>query len=213
MSGFHRDIKGDQNHILHFREYADKDAREAAAGFDVTHLHKVALQKDDNTLWMLVDVNPVEWQGLGSSGGGHFPGEITMFWGVINSAGRPLDIRTGEPDLAWGYCDGRTYTAPDGRQVTTPNMRNRFPMCTADNGTGKGVMGGAALITQSAAQMKSHSHTVSSVYVPSSGSTRMGGYSLSAGAASSSRGTSGAGGASAMENRPPYIGVAFIMYL
>ncbi|MEZ6855000.1 hypothetical protein [Halodesulfovibrio aestuarii] len=209
MSGFHRDIKGDQNHILHFREYADKDAREAAAGFDVTHLHKVALQKDDNTLWMLVDVNPVEWQGLGSTGGGHLPGEITMFWGVINSAGRPLDVTTGEPDLAWGYCDGRTYAAPDGRQVTTPNMRNRFPMCTGDNGTGKGAMGGAALITQSAAQLKSHNHSCLRTTTVQGKPVGAGTRTVPTGGG----GTSAAGGSSAMENRPPYIGVAFIMYL
>ncbi len=65
MSGFHRDIKGDQNHVLHFREYADKDAREAATGLDASHLHKVALQMDECTYWVLAGLTPLKWEPVG----------------------------------------------------------------------------------------------------------------------------------------------------
>jgi len=215
MSGFHRDIKGDQNHIIHFREYANAAARTGDATLDASHLKKIALQVDTNTFWVLLDANPVTWKALAPE-----PpppetpvhGKIEMFWGTINSDGRPIDIKTGLPDMRYGYCDGRTYAAPDGRNVTTPNMRARFPVGTGSNGAGRGNTGGAASVTQSSAQMKSHNHglkcystygsSVASVATSSARSTR----------ADSSLITS-SGGSSAMENRPPYMELPFIMYL
>lgn len=215
MSGFHRDIKGDQNHVIHFREYADKDAREAATGLDATHLHKVALQTDTNTFWVLLDAAPVTWKELAPE-----PpppetpvhGKIEMFWGTINSDGRPIDVKTGLPDMRYGYCDGRTYAAPDGRQVTTPNMRERFPVCSGDNASNKGQTGGASSITQSSAQMKSHNHALKTYkYSGSSASTvnPVGSHQYNTSGAY----VTSAGGSSAMENRPPYMSIPFIMYL
>ena len=69
MSGFHRDIKGEQNHVIHAGEFADKAEREAATGFDASHLYKIALQLSDNTYWSLVNVNPVEWEPVGNKEG------------------------------------------------------------------------------------------------------------------------------------------------
>lgn len=209
MSGFHRDIKGDQNHVLHFREYADKNAREAATGLDSTHLHKVALQKDDNTLWLLVDASPVEWQGIGGTGGGRISGEIISFWGTINSAGRPLDVITGEPMMEWACCDGRTFAAPDGRGVITPDMRNRFLVGAGTSYT-KGAKGGASTVTLSAAQMPSHSHSRGVSIRRDKHFTNMDSFST---IFASSTSTGGAGSSQSHENRPPYIGVYFIMYL
>ena len=210
MSGFHRDIKGDQNHIIHFREYATKDAREAATGLDATHLHKIALQTDDNTMWQLVDVSPVEWQALGGTGGGRVSGEIVSFWGTINSAGRPLNMVTGEPMLEWGCCDGRTYLSPDGRSVGTPNMQDRF-IVGAGSLYDKGATGGASTVTLTAAQMPSHSHSLTLYNNGINGSNP---YPASVYLGPTTGvGTSGAGSSHAHENKPPYIGVYFIMYL
>ena len=215
MSGFHRDIKGDQNHIIHFREYANAAARTGDATLDASHLRKVALQVDTNTFWVLLDASPVTWKELAPE-----PpppetpvhGKIEMFWGTINTDGRPIDLRTGLPDLRYGYCDGRTYAAPDGRNVTTPNMRARFPVGAGSNGAGRGNVGGATHVTQSNAQMKSHNHGLrhetgygtnpSYVNLVETGNAGTS-YSL----------ITSTGGSSAMENRPPYMEIPFIMYL
>ena len=209
MSGFHRDIKGDQNHIIHFREYATKEAREAATGLDATHLHKIALQADDNTMWQLVDVSPVEWQALGGTGGGRVSGEIVSFWGTIDSAGRPLNMVTGEPMLEWGCCDGRTYLSPDGRSVGTPNMRDRF-IVGAGGSYGKGATGGASTVTVTAAQMPYHVHSRGVSIQTNKHFTNL---DDSASIFAASTSTGGAGSSHAHENKPPYIGVYFIMYL
>lgn len=209
MSGFHRDIKGDQNHIIHFREYATKEAREAATGLDATHLHKIALQTDDNTMWQLVDVSPVEWQALGGTGGGRVSGEIVSFWGTIDSAGRPLNMVTGEPMLEWGCCDGRTYLSPDGRSVGTPNMQDRF-IVGAGSLYDKGATGGASTVTLTAAQMPSHSHSRGVSVFNHKHFTNV---TDSASIFAASTSTGGAGSSHAHENKPPYIGVYFIMYL
>ena len=214
MSGFHRDIKGDQNHIIHFREYANAAARTGDATLDASHLRKVALQVDTNTFWVLLDASPVTWKELAPE-----PpppetpvhGKIEMFWGTISAAGRPIDIKTGQPDLRYGCCDGRSYLAPDGRNVATPNMRDRF-VVGAGGAYGKGATGGASTITLSAAQMPSHSHSISG----SDGSYTIAPYYPAQTTRGNYVGLSGMGGAGsshAHENRPPYIGVYYIMYL
>lgn len=213
MSGFHRDITGDQNHVIHFREYADEAARNADTGLDASHLKKVALQLDDNSFWVLVDANPVTWKELAPvPPPPEVPihGHIEMFWGTINADGRPIDTKTGELDLRYGYCDGRTYAAPDGRLVTTPNMRNRFPMGTSDNGAGKGTTGGASSVTQSTSHMPSHRHSEKTVSY-TTGGTGAGSAKLNVNISNTNTGYSG--GSSAMENRPPFMQVPFIMYL
>ena len=220
MDGFHRSVSGDQNHVIHFREYADKNAREHAQGLDASHLHKVALQRDEDTLWLLTSINPVEWKGLGGDGGGRLSGEIISWYGTINGAGRP--VINGQASTEWGYCDGRTYTAPDGRQVTTPNLRDRFIMCTGNNGSGKGQAGGAAYVTQSEAQMRAHKHIDGFVHhgsiafwngwCPKTAQTPRK-TTASTNPNGSSGYTSAQGGSSAMENRPPFMKVPCIMYL
>lgn len=45
--------------------YADEAAREAATGFTADDLHKLALQEDSHTLWLLIQVSPPLWTNIG----------------------------------------------------------------------------------------------------------------------------------------------------
>ncbi len=59
-------------HPIHNWEYADAAAREAASGFALTDLKKVALQLDSLSFWVLVDVGggPSGWSPVGQTVGG-----------------------------------------------------------------------------------------------------------------------------------------------
>jgi microcystin-dependent protein len=56
-------------------------------------------------------------------------------------------------------CDGRTYTAPDGTQVTTPDLRNRF-IVGAGSEYSVGATGGEKYHTLTVSELPSHYHTV-----------------------------------------------------
>lgn len=64
----HEDIAGPYNHVLHNWTYADAAARVAASGFVAGDVHKVALQSDNNSLWMLTDDSPITWERKDGSG-------------------------------------------------------------------------------------------------------------------------------------------------
>lgn len=63
---FHSDLSGIDIHVPHTWEYADQTAREAATGFTTDDIHKIALQLDDNSLWLLTAVDPT-WVGYGGT--------------------------------------------------------------------------------------------------------------------------------------------------
>jgi len=140
----------------------------------------------------------------------------------------------------WALCDGGTYTAPDGTQVTTPNLRDRF-IVGAGGSYAVGATGGAAQVTLTVSQIPSHTHTVDppatntnttgahSHTLDMKGVGRFGGGEGTLGTGdtryTSTAGdhyhtvdipafTSGAtGGSQPHENRPPYYALAFIMKL
>lgn len=140
-------------------------------------------------------------------------GGCIWFDGAVNAEGRPIDVKTGQPDLNYGVCDGRTYTAPDGRRVGTINARDRF-IVVAGGKYGRGTIGGAESVTTAASQMPAHNHTfglnTSNVH---DGEGRI--VSGSANVGQSINGTTMniAGGSQAHENRPPYIGLFLIKRL
>ena len=140
-------------------------------------------------------------------------GGCIWFDGAVNSAGRPLDVKTGQPDLRYGVCDGRTYTAPDGRRVGTVNARDRF-IVVAGGKYGKGSVGGAERVTVSASQMPRHKHTfgadTSSIH---DGEGRIVSGSAKTGQSINSTTMNTAGSSHSHENRPPYLGLFLIKRL
>lgn len=164
----HRSMSGLQVHVPHFAEYATKTAREADITLDSTHVGKIALQMDDGSYWRLVaGGDPPQWARVG--GGILLSGLISHYSGTFGGTDNkfPINAATGEVDLRYALCDGGTYTAPDGRSVTTPDLRDKFVMGASDTRS-PGDTGGnetvtptgtAANTTLSLAQIPRHSHT------------------------------------------------------
>lgn len=93
--GKHAEIVGPQgNHVAHDFEYADTATREAATGLVAGDLKKLALQLDNNTLWILTATTPT-WAAVTGSGGG---GEtLASILGVgNNTAGNAIIVDTGD---------------------------------------------------------------------------------------------------------------------
>lgn len=139
-------------------------------------------------------------------------GGCIWFDGTVNSAGRPIDVKTGQPDLNYGVCDGRTYTAPDGRKVSTINARDRF-LVVAGGKYGKGSTGGAEKVTSTVSTTASHKHDVDDSNAV--GSTKgVFTYAEDGGPIEGlPNRTKYTGGSQAHENRPPYVGLFLIKRL
>lgn len=148
------------------------------------------------------------------------PGSIISFSGTFGGANNkfPINPKNGVPDLSHALCDGGTYTSPDGRSVTTPNLVDRFikgstPANAKQTGGGATVSGGTTLTI---AQMPWHEHTYTT-------RGQIGGLSGAAGGwaqvnmDSSTQGTGGAGGNQAhthpIDVTPPYYTSAYIIKL
>lgn len=159
-------------------------------------------------------------------------GGCIWFDGAVNADGRPIDAKTGQPDLRYGVCDGRTYTAPDGRQVSTINARDRF-IIAAGGTYSVGNTGGAEQVSLSSHQNAKHyhlspytndTHSFSSVLkmgtIGSNGGVDAGFRDLTTdgkqGQATDEEyvyRTLYSGGSQSHENRPPYLGLFLIKRL
>jgi microcystin-dependent protein len=217
-------MSGLQVHVPHFAEYATKTAREADITLDSTHVGKIALQMDDGSYWRLVaGGDPPQWARVG--GGILLAGLISPYSGTFGGADNkfPLNAATGEVDLRYALCDGGTYTAPDGRTVTTPDLRGRFVVAASDDiaademGGSEDIVASVDATTLSQAQMPSHSHS----YGKAAGADGSGAYGRQASSSSSvATGSAGSNGShahgltvAAGANMPPYYALAYIIAL
>ena len=62
----HEALSYGEQHVIHFAEYATSTLREAATGLTTNDDHKVALQTDDHTYWVLTDYTGPTWVALGT---------------------------------------------------------------------------------------------------------------------------------------------------
>jgi len=83
--GFHADLTGSNIHIPYTWSYADATEREAASGFVAGDVGKLALQQDNNTLWLLTATTPA-WLQI-------TPGAYT------GMAGKYVAVKTDESGL------------------------------------------------------------------------------------------------------------------
>ncbi len=74
---FHKNLTGDNNHVIHAFTYADATARTGASGFVSADVGKVAKQTDTNTYWLLTVTTPT-WVEITSTGGGSSNNDIVM---------------------------------------------------------------------------------------------------------------------------------------
>lgn len=189
-----------------------------------------ATPKAVKTVWDLIvgHTGDAEAHSAGIHGG------CIWFDGTVNFAGRPIDVKTGQPDLNYGVCDGRTYIALDGRQVATINARDRF-IVVAGGKYSVDSKGGAERVTTSAAQETSHFHISpwtndKSSYALNSklnvgrvsdyGGVPEGFIDVNGGSGPGSTQedeavmrTTATGGSQSHENRPPYVGLFLIKRL
>ena len=71
--GSHKNLSGENIHVPITWTYADSIARTNDSGFIESDKYKLAIQSDDNSIWMLVDVSSgglPTWNQLGTSGAG-----------------------------------------------------------------------------------------------------------------------------------------------
>jgi hypothetical protein len=59
---FHCELTGLDIHVINTWTYANSAARDAATGFTADDVYKVAIQTDNNSIWMLVDHSPITWK-------------------------------------------------------------------------------------------------------------------------------------------------------
>ena len=139
-------------------------------------------------------------------------GMVFPFNGSVNSNGFPVNRMTNKEDRSYALCDGRTYTAPDGARIRTPDLRNRFIV-----GSGAtyslGDTGGASTVTLTNNEMPSHDHSVA---MNGFGGTIRPSYDLQYASQKSGKAWNflyATGGSQGHENRPPYYALAYIMKL
>jgi hypothetical protein len=64
----HKNITGDDVHVVCTWIYASEAIRTAATGFVLADVGKAAWQTDDDSFWLLADDSPIEWVRIGSGG-------------------------------------------------------------------------------------------------------------------------------------------------
>lgn len=134
----------------------------------------------------------------------------------------------GQPPSGWMYCFGQSLSRTDyadlydvigtafgnGDGSTTfnlPDFRNRFPVGAGDEYS-RNTKGGEKSVTLTGNQIPSHTHRLNWVnYQRGSGSNSAMGY-MSPTDQTNYTSSGSAGGGQSHENRPPYIGIYFIIY-
>jgi hypothetical protein len=137
-------------------------------------------------------------------------GMVIPFKGTVNGNGHPVNRMTGAEDCKYALCDGRTYAAPDGFSVVTPDLRDKF-IAGAGGSYVQGTTGGSDSVELTVAQMPAHAHSIRAFSVD--GVSTFNDFSIVNRTTTAERSVSEAGGSEAHENRPPFYALAYLMKL
>ncbi|SIO35269.1 hypothetical protein [Halodesulfovibrio marinisediminis] len=137
-------------------------------------------------------------------------GMVLPFKGTVNASGHPVNRMTGKEDVKYALCDGRTYVAPDGVKVMTPDLRDKF-IAGAGRSYVQGDTGGADTVALTVAQLPAHTHSFRAYNAQ--GEYTFNDLMTSNRTTTAERNVSEVGGAKAHENRPPFYALAYLMKL
>lgn len=137
-------------------------------------------------------------------------GMVVPFKGMVNSNGHPVNRMTGLEDGKYALCDGRTYAAPDGISVITPDLRDKF-IAGAGRSYAQGVTGGSNSVVLTVAEMPAHTHSIRAF--AADGTVSFNDLMASNRTTTSEKNVSECGGSKAHENRPPFYALAYLMKL
>lgn len=101
-------------HQIHNWEYANAAARTGASGFTSDDVHKIALQLDNNSFWLLTAITPT-WVAIGSGGAGDHEIEDAVTAAVTDVV-TITHNSTGTPANGFGtgiILEAETSTTPD----------------------------------------------------------------------------------------------------
>lgn len=97
-TGNHPDIVGPYVHVIHNWTYATAAARTADTAFMSWDVYKIALQSDDNSLWMLLDDSPPTWLQLTGAGIGYTDEQVRDIIGAtLYSADPNIVVSVNDP--------------------------------------------------------------------------------------------------------------------
>lgn len=82
----HSALTGTNIHVPYRFTYADETAREAEAGAVPGDVGCLALQEDDNSLWMLTDDDPLTWVSVADAGGSQVAQAATINLVIVSTA-------------------------------------------------------------------------------------------------------------------------------
>jgi hypothetical protein len=103
----HKNLPYTDSHFAHSYEYADAAARTGASGFVASDVNRLALQLDNNSLWLLTSTTPT-WMEITSVASGTneivkgttAPGDTSKYW-----------VDTTTSPATWKYYDGTSWVA------------------------------------------------------------------------------------------------------
>jgi hypothetical protein len=109
-----KNISPEERPAIHHFEYDDETARLTANGFTSSDLWRIALQKSDTSLWILVGISPVVWKFIGGADDSPSATETSsVTWDSIS----------GKPSTRDGFAISDVYTKTETESLIS-DIRN-----------------------------------------------------------------------------------------
>lgn len=118
-----KNISPEERPAIHHFEYDDETARLAAGGFTSSDLWRIALQKSDTSLWILVGISPVVWKFVGGA-----DDSPTATATSATATSVSWDSISGKPSTRDGYGISDVYTKTETESLISgiSNLRSEI---------------------------------------------------------------------------------------